>query len=111
MMALHTYFLFNPLNLTMPRKFKVAVSGCEADCAQGSINDIGLYAHRRGDELGFGVIAGGGLSSQPYLAKRVREFIPAADLLIMCEAIVRVQHRYGERKNRIFQEKNLNLFS
>jgi sulfite reductase beta subunit-like hemoprotein len=99
-LALHDYFLFNPLNLTMPRKFKISVSGCPADCAQGPINDIGLYAHRRGAELGFGVLAGGGLSSQPFLARRVREFVPATDLLIMCEAIVRVQHRYGERKNR-----------
>lgn len=100
MLALHEYFLFNPLNLTMPRKFKISVSGCPADCAQGPINDIGIYAHRRGEEPGFGVLAGGGLSSQPFLARRVREFLPAADLLIMCEAIVRVQHRYGERKNR-----------
>ena len=100
MLALHEYFLFNPLNLTMPRKFKISLSGCPADCAQGPINDIGIYAHRRGEALGFGVLAGGGLSSQPFLARRVREFLPAADLLIMCEAIVRVQHRYGERKNR-----------
>jgi sulfite reductase beta subunit-like hemoprotein len=99
-LAVHTYFLFNPLNLTLPRKFKIGVSGCEADCAQASINDIGLYAHRRGEELGFAVYAGGGLSSQPFLARRVRDFLPARDLLIMCEAIVRVQHRYGERKNR-----------
>lgn len=99
-LALHAYFLFNPLNLTLPRKFKIAVSGCDADCAQGAINDIGLYAHRRGGDVGFTVHAGGGLSSQPFLARPVRDFLPAADLLIMCEAIVRVQHRYGERKNR-----------
>ncbi len=99
-LAVHTYFLFNPLNLTLPRKFKIGVSGCEADCAQGTINDIGIYAHRRDDALGFAVYAGGGLSAQPFLARCVREFVPASDLLIMCEAIVRVQHRYGERKNR-----------
>lgn len=99
-LALHTYFLFNPLNLTLPRKFKIAMSGCDADCAQAAINDIGIYAHRRGDQMGFAVCAGGGLSAQPFLARPIRDFLPAADLLIMCEAIVRVQHRYGERKNR-----------
>jgi sulfite reductase beta subunit-like hemoprotein len=99
-LAIHSYFLFNPLNLTLPRKFKIAVSGCPKDCAQGTINDIGLYAHRRGAVVGFSVCAAGGLSSQPYLAVPVREFVPATDVLIMCEAIVRVQHRYGERKNR-----------
>jgi sulfite reductase beta subunit-like hemoprotein len=99
-LAINAYFLFNPLNLTLPRKFKIAVSGCPEDCAQGMINDIGLYAQRRSDTDGFSVYAGGGLSSQPYLATPVCDFVPAADVLVMCEAIVRVQHRYGERKNR-----------
>jgi len=34
------------------------------------------------------------------LAVPVRDFLPAEDVLIMSEAIVRVQHRHGERKNR-----------
>ncbi len=99
-LAIHDYFLFNPLNLTLPRKFKIAVEGCHLDCAQGPVNDIGLYAHERGGVRGFSVYAGGGLGAQPFLAKLVADFIPADDLLIWCEAIVRVQHRYGERKNR-----------
>src|SRR5947199_340825 len=45
--ALHEYFLFNPLNLTLPRKFKIAIEGCEHDCAQAPVNDIGLYAKVR----------------------------------------------------------------
>lgn len=98
------YFLFNPLNLTLPRKFKIAVSNCPRDCAQGVINDIGLYAHLRrnggGEVPGFSVYAAGGLGAQAYLAKRVRDFIPAEDVLIVCEGIVRLQHRAGERKNR-----------
>ena len=96
---INDYFLFNPLNLTLPRKFKIALSNCPRDCAQGAINDIGLYAH--GAPLdGFAVYAAGGLGSQAFLAKRVREFIPAEDVLIVCEALVRLQHRAGERKNR-----------
>src|SRR5690242_3799536 len=39
-LALHEYFLFHPLNLTLPRKFKIAVSSCDTDCAQGPVNDI-----------------------------------------------------------------------
>src|SRR5438034_184055 len=49
---------------------------------------------------GFTVHAGGGLGAQPFLAKPIRDFIPADDVLIWCEAIVRIQHRFGERKNR-----------
>jgi sulfite reductase beta subunit-like hemoprotein len=98
--AVHEYFLFNPLNLTLPRKFKIAVEGCSRDCAQAPVNDVGLYAKERGGERGFAVHAGGGLGAQPFLAKPIRDFIPARDVLVWCEAIVRVQHRHGERKNR-----------
>jgi sulfite reductase beta subunit-like hemoprotein len=99
-LAIHEYFLFNPLNLTLPRKFKIAVEGCEHDCAQAPINDIGLYAKTQDGARGFSVWAGGGLGSQPFLARPLRDFIPAEDVLVWCEAIVRVQHRHGERKNR-----------
>src|SRR5262249_2434547 len=99
-LAIHEYFLFNPLNLTLPRKFKIAVEGCVHDCAQGPVNDIGLYAKVRDGMRGFSVFAGGGLGAQPFLAKPIRDFVPADDVLVWCEAIVRIQHRFGERKNR-----------
>jgi sulfite reductase beta subunit-like hemoprotein len=99
-LAIHDYFLFNPLNLTLPRKFKIAVEGCARDCAQGPVNDIGLYAKVRDGARGFSVFAGGGLGAQPFLAKPLRDFVPADDVLVWCEAIVRIQHRFGERANR-----------
>lgn len=99
--AIHEYFLFNPLNLTLPRKFKIAVEGCPADCAQCPVNDIGVYAKTGSDgRRGFSVVAGGGLGAQPFLAVPVADFIPHEDLLVWCEAIVRVHHRHGERVNR-----------
>jgi len=100
LLAIHEYFLFNPLNLTLPRKFKIAVEGCPLDCAQVPVNDIGLYGKLQDGKPGFAVWAGGGLGSQPYLAQHMTDFIPASDVLVWCEAIVRIQHRYGERKNR-----------
>jgi len=99
-LAIHEYFLFNPLNLTLPRKFKIAVEGCPEDCAQVPVNDIGYYAKERDGERGFGVWAGGGLGAQAHLAVPIAEFVPADDVLIWSEAIVRVQHRHAERKNR-----------
>lgn len=99
-LATHEYFLFHPLNLTLPRKFKIAFSGCPGDCAQAPVNDIGYFARVHNGRPGFSVQAGGGLGSQPFLAQPIREFIPVADTLIMSEAVVRLQHRSGERKNR-----------
>ncbi|MEW6272646.1 MAG: nitrite/sulfite reductase [Thermodesulfobacteriota bacterium] len=99
-LAIHDWFLFNPLNLTLPRKFKIAVEGCSLDCAQATINDIGLYAREKDGVRGFSVWAGGGLGAAPFLAVPVIDFTPAEDVLIACEAIVRIQHRSGERKLR-----------
>src|SRR5262249_2484420 len=100
-LAINAYFLFNPLNLTLPRKFKIALSNCPRDCAQGPINDIGLYAHVHADGTrGFAVHVAGGLGAQPFLAKPMLDFVPGAVGRGVCEAIVRRQHRRGERKNR-----------
>lgn len=100
MQAIHDWFLFNPLNLTLPRKFKIAVESCSLDCAQGTINDIGLYARTQDGVHGFSVWSGGGLGAAPFLAVPVIDFVAADDVLIACEAIVRIQHRSGERKLR-----------
>lgn len=98
--ALNEYFLFHPLNVTLPRKFKISFSSCAYDCVQGPVNDIAFYPRVHEGRIGFSVLAGGGLGAQPFLAKRVAEFVPAQDMLAIAEAIVRVQHRLGERKNR-----------
>ncbi len=101
---INDYFLFNPLNVTLPRKFKISFTSCERDCAQGPINDIGFYAHTRTEGgarvEGFAVSVAGGLGSQPFLGSRIRDFVPVEDFLIVAEAIIRVWHRAGERKNR-----------
>ncbi|MBI3050431.1 MAG: nitrite/sulfite reductase, partial [Acidobacteria bacterium] len=55
------HFLRNPLNQQLPRKFKISFSGCEADCAQGLMHDMGIVAVRNGTRFGFKVLAGGGL--------------------------------------------------
>ncbi len=99
-MAVHEYFLFHPLNLTLPRKFKISFSGCREDCAQAPVNDIAYFPHVRDGVPGFAVQAGGGLGSQPFLSRPIRDFIRAEDTLIMAEAVIRLQHRSGERKNR-----------
>ncbi|MBI1815696.1 MAG: nitrite/sulfite reductase [Deltaproteobacteria bacterium] len=100
LLAVHDYFLFHPLNLTQPRKFKVAFSSCDGDCAQGPINDLAFFAHMRDGQPGFSVYAGGGLAAQPYLAQKIWDFVPVEETLLAAETVVRFQHRYGERKNR-----------
>lgn len=55
------HLLRNPLNQSLPRKFKIAFSGCAHDCALTPIHDIGLLAVKRADGvIGFRMVAGGG---------------------------------------------------
>lgn len=94
------HFLRNPLNQQMPRKFKVSFSGCEADCAQGLIHDLGIVATRQGERGGFTVLAGGGLGHKPHEAITVAEFIEERDLLPAMEAVITLHNKYSDRTKR-----------
>ncbi|WP_458790837.1 nitrite/sulfite reductase [Yoonia sp. MH D7] len=85
----------------LPRKFKIAVTGCEADRAVIRAHDIGLRVIRNAaGEIGFEVIVGGGLGRTPMVGKVLRAFLPKSDLLPYCEAIVSVYNLLGRRDNK-----------
>jgi sulfite reductase (NADPH) hemoprotein beta-component len=93
--SLHPEFSF------LPRKFKVAVTGAPKDRAALKVHDIGLEAKRGPDGgIGFAVWVGGGQGRTPMLARQLRDFLPAADLLAYCEAILRVYNLEGRRDNK-----------
>ena len=85
----------------LPRKFKIAVNGGPQDRAAIQAHDIGLQMTRdaRG-ELGFIVYAGGGLGRTPFVAKKIRDFLPERDLLRYVDAILRVYNLEGRRDNK-----------
>ena len=84
----------------LPRKFKIAVTGSEHDRAVTRAHDIGLRMVRRGDQIGFEVIVGGGLGRTPMIGKVLRDFLPVADLLPYLEAVVSVWNIIGRRDNK-----------
>lgn len=85
----------------LPRKFKIAVTGVEADRAVIRAHDIGLRIRRNAaGETGFEVIIGGGLGRTPMVGKTLRSFLPKDDLLPYCEAIVSVYNLLGRRDNK-----------
>ena len=95
------HLLRNPLNQSMPRKFKIAFSGCAHDCALTPIHDIGLLAVKRADGvIGFRMVVGGGLGSAPRVAQLLREFTPMDELIPSIEAVIKVFDTLGNRKNR-----------
>ena len=52
----------------LPRKFKISATGCPSWCNYPEINDVALTPVKRGDEVGFTLRVGGGLSNEPHLA-------------------------------------------
>ncbi len=59
----------------LPRKIKVAVSGCPSWCSHPEINDLGLTAVRNGEQLGYSIRVGGGLSRQPHFGVKLNAFV------------------------------------
>lgn len=94
------HFLRKPLNQLMPRKFKISFSGCESDCAQGMIHDLGVVAIRQGTRFGFKVLVGGGLGHKPREAIEVESFIEEKDLLLVIEAVLTLHNKYSDRSKR-----------
>lgn len=92
--TLHPEFAF------LPRKFKVAITGATEDRAAIHWHDVGLQLVRneQGD-VGFKVLAGGGMGRTPVIATTLREFLPWNQILNYLEAVVRVYNAWGRRDN------------
>ena len=77
----------------LPRKFKVSVSGCRSWCSYPEINDVGFTGvareFRGQREIGFSIRVGGGLSTEPAIARRL-------DALVRWEQVVPVTRAIAE---------------
>jgi len=93
-------FLHRELTDNLPRKFKVAFSGCPDDCMATTINDVGLRAVIRDGVRGFRMTVGGGLGPLPTEARLLHEFFPAEEVVSRVEAVIRVFNRHGNRGNK-----------
>ena len=85
----------------LPRKFKISVTGCPVWCSYPEINDIALTAVRRGDEVGYSVRVGGGLSNEPHLALRLSAFVRPEQAATVVRAIAEIfRDQQGLRVSR-----------
>ncbi len=98
--ALTEFLVADPASLRLPRKFKVAVSGCTRDCAGATVNDAGLVATDRDGERGFAVYVGGGMGAHGRVGDILDPFVRADRAHVAVEAIKRVFDRNGNRRNK-----------
>ena len=90
---------FHPEFSFLPRKFKIAITGCLNDRAAINVHDIGLRILKKNSRIGFEVFVGGGQGRSPYIAKLVNNFVKKDEILSYLEAILRVYNEFGRRDN------------
>jgi len=99
--ALAHHFIRGPRSSSLPRKFKIAFEGSPRGEARAAINDLAFVAGLTADgRRTFRVLVGGGTSTLARVAAVLVAELPAGELLGIAEAVVRVFHAEGERKNR-----------
>ncbi|XHR30235.1 MAG: sulfurtransferase TusA family protein [Chthoniobacteraceae bacterium] len=100
LIALTEYLLADQNSFQLPRKYKIAFSGCGNDCAGATVNDLGLIAKIKDGVEGFKVYVAGGLGSGSRVADVLEEFAAASDISLIAEAIKRVFYQHGNRKDK-----------
>ncbi len=91
----------NPEFYNLPRKFKICATGCSVWCSYPEINDVAFTAVRRGDEIGYTVRVGGGLSNEPHLAVKLDAFIRPDQAVEVAHAITQIfRDQQGLRESR-----------
>lgn len=86
-----------PFIRTMPRKFKISLSGCPKACARPWINDLGLVALPSGK---FEVILAGSLGARPNTGLKAYDDLDPAEVLPLVVAALGLFNREGDRTNR-----------
>jgi sulfite reductase (NADPH) hemoprotein beta-component len=84
----------------LPRKFKIAVIASKEDRAALRWHDFALRIVRNdAGEIGFEVYAGGGMGRTPFIAYKIREFLPTSQIFSYLQAVLRVWNRNARRDN------------
>ncbi|WP_446741817.1 nitrite/sulfite reductase [Silvibacterium acidisoli] len=91
----------NPEFYNLPRKFKICATGCPVWCSYPEINDIAFTGARRGEEVGYTIRVGGGLSKEPHLAVKLDAFVRPDQAVAVAKEIARIfKDQQGLRENR-----------
>jgi sulfite reductase (ferredoxin) len=95
-------YVGDPAFSNLPRKFKSSISGCSAQCTHHEINDVAFAAVRQpgSGEIGYDLWVGGGLSTNPMLAKRLGAFVRPEQVPEVWAAVASLFRDYGYRRLR-----------
>ncbi|RUM63651.1 MAG: nitrite/sulfite reductase [Sulfurimonas sp.] len=84
----------------LPRKFKIAVCGCNKHCISHEIQDLSFTAHTLSDgSTLLSVTVGGGLGSNRRIAEHIG-YVHAHQALNVAKAVTELFRDHGNRSNR-----------
>ena len=93
--------LSNPDFSNLPRKYKTALTGHPSHDVAPEVNDISFVATVHPEHgVGFDVWVGGGLSTNPMLAKKLGVWVPLEDVPDIWEGVTSIFRDYGYRRLR-----------
>jgi sulfite reductase (ferredoxin) len=89
----------------LPRKWKTAISGCGSYCTMHEINDVSFVGVRTpqgssGSAEGFDLWVGGGLSTNPMIARRLGAFVEPDRVPAVWRGVTELFRDYGYRRLR-----------
>jgi len=85
----------------LPRKYKTTITGCSWLCTEPEVNDVSFAGVNGPDGTpGFDLWVGGGLSTNPMLARRLGVFVPPDRVPAVWAAVTGLFRDYGYRRLR-----------
>ncbi len=79
--------------MELPGKLKIAVSGCNINCAESWVRDIGLY----GKTKGWTLVIGGNVGAKPRIAQELLSDLNDDEALMAIEKVIKY---YSENANK-----------
>jgi sulfite reductase (ferredoxin) len=94
-------YIGNPEFSNLPRKYKTSMTGCSCLCTIHELNDISFVGVVGPDGVaGYDLWVGGGLSTNPMMAKRLGVFVLPEQVTEVWAAVTSVFRDYGYRRLR-----------
>ncbi len=98
--ALNNLYRANRDFSNLPRKFKIAVSGCSKHCINHEVQDLSFTAVKRANgSLLFSVSVGGGQASNKRIASHIG-YIQREEIVAVAKAVATLYRDNGRRDNR-----------
>lgn len=83
--------------MELPGKFKISVSGCNLNCAESWVRDVGLF----GKPKGWTLVVGGNVGADPRIARELLSGLDDEQALEAVEKVIEFYRENGKKGERL----------